>query len=397
MMLTTDSSLWVPFTISNPVDIESLPYPTLTLANYFDYNSGDIVEGVWLTWSFDPRAARFAVYRYNESKKKWVLLEITNVCEYLDQDVNSGSTYKYAVKVISPAASALCASKSIRFIAAPRVTVSVDGAGYPLISWKKVPGAPRYRAFYKPNGGSWTKINDTTGTSMEFKSVSNYFGEYVDFTVRCVSSDGKKFISAYDRVGSSAITFATPTVTAKMRPDGYALSWIKDEAVDIYNVLVKSPSTNNKWKVVAKTASNSYVFKGVKNREPYYFAVRAVYASEVASGLRSTEMQTYTTAPKITKIVNSGGYTTATYGKVTGAAKYRLFAWDGKKWIAKGTAYGNAIKFKNNADGRKNRILMVRAMNSKGALISSYWESSLASNGKITYYLPGALTSKNTF
>ncbi len=139
------------------------------------------------------------------------------------------------------------------------------------------------------------------------------------------------------------------------------------------------------------------IVKGVKNREAYYFAVRAVYASEVASGLRSTGKQTYTTAPKITKIVNSGGYTTATYDKVTGVAKYRLFAWDGKKRIAKGAAYGNAIKFKNNADARKNRILMVRAMNSKGALISSYWESSLASNGKITYYLPGALTSKNTF
>ena len=383
------------FNIYCPADITSLPYPTLTVSNFYDYYG----QGVLLNWNYDKKVGRYAVYRYNDSKSKWDFIAYTFYSDYLDKSVKSGTTYKYAVKTASPVASPLSASKSIKYLSAPQVTVSVNGTGNAVVSWKKVTGAAKYRAFFKTETGSWTKIGDTTGTSIEFKNTSKYFGQYLYYTARCITSDGKKFTSAYDTYGETKCVLKPPTVKATMRPNGYILSWGSDPDAYEYNVLVKSKATDWKWKVAATVKGTSYTYKSVANGQAYYFAVRIVGDGwTVNSGLKSTAKQTFTTAPKITKIVSSGGYTTVTYGKVGGLAKkYRVFTWNGKSWVAKGTAVGNAIKFKNDADARKNKIIMVRALNGNGALISSYWESSKASNGKITYYQPGGLSSKNKF
>ena len=67
--------------------------------------------------------------------------------------------------------------------------------------WNKVSGANRYRVFYKDNGGTWRKLGDTSGNLWYDRELKRTcMGGY--YTVRCVSDDGKEFVSDYQHSGS---------------------------------------------------------------------------------------------------------------------------------------------------------------------------------------------------
>ena len=79
--------------------------------------------------------------------------------------------------------------------------------------WNKVSGANRYRVFYKDNGGTWRKLGDTIGNLWYDRELKRTcMGGY--YTVRCVSDDGKTFISDYQHSGTwiKATYYSTPCI-----------------------------------------------------------------------------------------------------------------------------------------------------------------------------------------
>ena len=79
--------------------------------------------------------------------------------------------------------------------------------------WNKIIGATRYRVFYKDNGGTWRSLGDTSGTQWYDRDLSRIC-KGVNYTVRCVSNDGKRFISGYDAggIGMKCWYYSTPNV-----------------------------------------------------------------------------------------------------------------------------------------------------------------------------------------
>ena len=79
--------------------------------------------------------------------------------------------------------------------------------------WNKVSGANRYRVFYKDSGGTWRKLGDTSG-NLWYDRDLNRTCKGVCYTVRCVSSDGKKYISGYDAggAGTKCWYYSTPNI-----------------------------------------------------------------------------------------------------------------------------------------------------------------------------------------
>ena len=94
------------------------------------------------------------------------------------------------------------AGKTITYVAAPAISSVSNTANGVTVKWAKVAGAAKYRVFRKTGSGGWTKVGDTTGTSLTDKSAKS--GTTYTYTVRCLSADSKSYTSSYDATGKTA-------------------------------------------------------------------------------------------------------------------------------------------------------------------------------------------------
>lgn len=82
----------------------------------------------------------------------------------------------------------------------PQITGLANTTGGIKISWNKVDGAYGYRLYRKYDGGSWTRVKDTTSTSFTDSGAKK--GKKVTYTVRCIDRKGKT-VSGFNSKGWS--------------------------------------------------------------------------------------------------------------------------------------------------------------------------------------------------
>ena len=68
------------------------------------------------------------------------------------------------------------------------------------VTWNKIAGVYGYRLYRKYDGGSWTKVKDTTSTSFTDSGAKK--GKKVTYTVRCIDRKGKT-VSGFNSKGWS--------------------------------------------------------------------------------------------------------------------------------------------------------------------------------------------------
>ena len=366
--------------------------PSVTIAN--------AVTGVNLKWTANAAVDTFRVRRYNPATEAWDTVMTTSGHTYTDTNVKSGVTYKYSVQGTNPVYSAE-AIKSLQYLSVPKLTGVDNTTAGPVIKWKAVPGAVKYRVFY--NEGGWKALGDTTGTSFTHSEFS--YNKAYTYTVRCVTSNGKKFASAFDTTGITNTIVKNPAVKATLKPNGYYLGWSKVSGAKKYRVFINCKSTGWKWVKVTDVTTNNYFFSNtmkvakfrMKHGEQFLFTVRCMdSAGKIISGFTSTAKLLYYDAPKITSIDQGNPNNTIRWKAIKGAVKYRVFSWNGKKWINKGTTTGTVFKTPNIGAAKQNKTYAVRALNKSGKYITSYWET-YDSGGNVYYYSPGVWTSKNKF
>ena len=165
----------------------------------------NVASGVKITWGAVSGAELYRVY-YKNSSGGWTKIADTTSASYTWAGANSGTNYTFTIRCLTSDGKSFTSGynstgKSIKYIAAPKISsLSSTSAGV-VISWGKVTGAEKYRVYYKTGSGSWTKIADTTSTSYTWTGAKS--GTKYTFTVRCISSDGKSFTSGYDSTGKS--------------------------------------------------------------------------------------------------------------------------------------------------------------------------------------------------
>ena len=172
-----------------------------------------VYGGVKLTWNKVNGAAKYRVYY--KGRKGWTRMVDTTSTSYIDKDVSSGRNYTYTVRCISADGKSFTSGydskgTTVKYIAAPEISKLENVNGGVKISWDKVSGATKYRVYYKGSKG-WTKMVDTTSTSYIDKDVSS--GRNYTYTVRCITSDAKKFTSGYNPTGKSVKYVATPKIS----------------------------------------------------------------------------------------------------------------------------------------------------------------------------------------
>ena len=284
-------------------------------------------------------------------------------------------------------------AQSIKYIAAPRISINntVDG---PVISWKKVAGAEKYRVFVK-NGTSWSALANCVGTSHLHKAAA--FNKTYIYTVRCISANGKSFTSAFNTTGVSNVIVKTPDPKTTLMPFSLDVSWDKITGAAKYRVFYKSKTVKS-WTKVADVVGTSHRFSDVVNGNYYYFTVRAMNSKGAfISGYKSTSAAYFYDAPVVKSITSSTSANKLSWYPVSGAYKYRVFAWNGKQWVKKGdtAAYTTSLNASIVGTKQQNICYAVRCMDKNGNYISSYLATVIESG--LRYYFPGEYTSKHQF
>ncbi len=171
-------------------------------------------------------------------------------------------------------------------LTAPVVSTIENTVNGVSLSWGKIVGANKYRVFIK-NGTGWKRIGDTTGTSFVHTGAAS--GTKYTYTVRCVTKDGTRYISKYNKTGWTITYVAAPALpTVKNTSSGVQVNWKKVKGATMYRVCRKVGS--GKWVKLADTSSLSYVDKSAKNGVTYYYTIRCMskdcksYASAYIKG-----------------------------------------------------------------------------------------------------------------
>ena len=165
-------------------------------------------KGVKIKWNSVTGAQKYRVY-YKNSKGNWVKMGETTGNSFVDDDVRTGKSYTYTVRCIDNSLSAFMSDydkngKKYTYtlqLATPNITSCTSVSDGIKISWGAVPGANKYRVYYKGKDG-WKKIAETGNTYYLDTDVRS--GNSYTYTVRCITDNGKDFASGYDSTGATA-------------------------------------------------------------------------------------------------------------------------------------------------------------------------------------------------
>ena len=201
------------------------------------------------------------------------------------------------------------------------VTNTNDGV---QIEWGKVNGTEKYRVFYKNFLGVWVKISDTDSADYTWTGAKS--GRKYTFAVRCVSADGKSYISGYDHTGKSITYIAAPKlISVSNTENGVKIKWTKVTGAAKYRVLYKNSS--GEWTKIDDTSFTDYTWEAAESGADYTFTVRCL--SEDGRSFTSSydpngESITYIAAPKLISVIDTENGVKLTWDKVAGASKYRI-------------------------------------------------------------------------
>ena len=323
-IMTIGTATAVPFTASaveTNAPVVSAQSAKTSLATPKISKAESINGGVKLTWSKVKGAEKYRVYY--KGRKGWTRLADTTSTAYTDKAVSSGKNYTYTVRCISADAKRFTSGyngkgKSIKYVAAPKISNLESINGGVKISWNKSNGAEKYRVYYKGSKG-WTRLADTTSTAYTDKAVSS--GKNYTYTVRCISADAKRFTSGYNGKGKSIKYVATPKISkTEATYNSVKISWGKVNGAEKYRVYVKNGKS---WKKLADTTSTTFNDKNVSAKKTYTYTVRCINSSanKFTSGYDSKGVTVTTPANPTQDIKIGDNYENR--GVVTGIRYYK--------------------------------------------------------------------------
>ena len=236
--------------------------------------------GIEIKWGSVAGATKYRVFYKANDESSWHKVVDTTATSYIWTGAKSGTKYTITVRCLGADGTSYTSAydtvgKSINYIAAPNISSLSNTATGVEIKWGNVAGAAKYRVFYKANGeSSWHKVVDTTATSYIWTGAQS--GTKYTFTVRCMTSDGNSYTSAYDTTGKSITYIAAPNISSLSKTSsGVQIKWSSVTGAEKYRVFYKENGESSWHKVVDTTATN-YTWSGAKSGTKYTFTVRCM-------------------------------------------------------------------------------------------------------------------------
>ena len=235
------------------------------------------------------------------------------------------------------------------------------------ISWNSYSGAVKYRV-YVFNGKSWNRVGESTTTNFTHNSLRD--GVTYRYTVRAMDKNNK-FVSDYNKDGYSNTFFAPPVISSLQNVfGGVTVKWSKNSAIDSYRIYRKTKNTG--WKRIGTSDSGSFTDTTAVSGINYTYTLRALDAeSNFVSYCNGGKSVTYVKAPTINKIENTATGSKISWGKCSGASKYRVYYLKNKSWKALGNTSATSFTH-NKLKSETKYTYTVRCLDSKGNFVSGY-------------------------
>ena len=165
----------------------------------------DITKGgIKLSWNKIAGVYGYRLY-YKTSSGGWKRFKDTTATSFTDSGVSPNRTETYTIRCIDKNGKTVSGFNSKGWSkkytpVAPTITRLSNTSKGVSVTWNKIAGVYGYRLYRKYNGGSWTRVKDTTSTSFTDSGAKK--GKKATYTVRCIDRKGKT-VSGFNSKGWS--------------------------------------------------------------------------------------------------------------------------------------------------------------------------------------------------
>ena len=251
-----------------------------------------------LSWTKVTGAAKYVVYSYNSSSKKYTKLATVKT-NSAALTLKAITTYKLCVKAYDKngKASALSAKIAVTTLpATPAIAVGATGTTSVKIAWKAVAGASGYRVFtYNASTKKYTKIKTIkSAKTLQLEVTGLKAGTTYAYAVQAYAEKGGNTL--YSAKSALKYIATKPDKVTGLKASGIKssslkLSWTKTAGATGYNVYSYSAS-KNEYKLLGTSTTNSYNVTGLKALTSYTFAVSAYKTSggKTSTGAKSAKV-----------------------------------------------------------------------------------------------------------
>ena len=329
----------------------------------------NVFGGVTVKWSKNSAIDSYRIYRKTKNTG-WKRIGTSDSGSFTDTTAESGISYTYTLRALDAEnnfVSYCNGGKSVTYVKAPTINKIENTVTGSKISWGKCSGASKYRVYYLKNR-SWKALGNTTATSFthnKLKSETKY-----TYTVRCLDSKGN-FVSGYDKNGTSNIFLNPPKISSLANINGgVEIKWNTLKYADGYRVYRKTKNTG--WTRIGNTEDNTFKDTNVKSGTAYTYTVRCVDEDgNFASYFNNGKSVTFVKTPTINKIENTATGSKISWGKCSGASKYRVYYLKNRSWKALGNTTATSFTH-NKLKSETKYTYTVRCLDSKGNFVSGY-------------------------
>ena len=160
--------------------------------------------GIKLSWNKIAGVYGYRLY-YKTSSGGWKRFKDTTATSFTDSGVSPNRTETYTIRCIDKNGKTVSGfyskgwSKKYTPVA-PTITRLSNTSKGVSVTWNKIAGVYGYRLYRKYDGGSWTKVKDTTSTYFTDSGAKK--GKKATYTVRCIDRKGKT-VSGFNSKGWS--------------------------------------------------------------------------------------------------------------------------------------------------------------------------------------------------
>ena len=160
--------------------------------------------GIKISWNKIAGVYGYRLY-YKTSSGGWKRFKDTTATSFTDSGVSPNRTETYTIRCIDKNGNTVSGFNSKGWSkkytpVAPTITRLSNTSKGVSVTWNKIAGVYGYRLYRKYDGGSWTKVKDTTSTSFTDSGAKK--GKKVTYTVRCIDRKGKT-VSGFNSKGWS--------------------------------------------------------------------------------------------------------------------------------------------------------------------------------------------------